>query len=265
VPSKPEAASGDDNNAFAYLRAGWGGRATYKQTVELPCAVYRLEYWAININASATKGKNLSKVTCRKDTWKDETGFNDKEWTLHTIEFTPTSEFSMEFGFESEGGSGSNPFLCIDGIKLYKIGEADPVKLIESDFHDLMDECQELAGRTALSDFLALSAQISDYGFDLENAIDGDAVAMEAALKAANVKMETIRTDVNQMESINAILDKMKNLLETTDFAGKADFEAAYRRILSYKEDENIITTEVKEDLSILPKAGKRTWVDVGF
>ena len=240
VPSKPEAASGDDNNAFAYLRAGWGGRATYKQTVELPCAVYRLEYWAININASATKGKNLSKVTCRKDTWKDETGFNDKEWTLHTIEFTPTSEFSMEFGFESEGGSGSNPFLCIDGIKLYKIGEADPVKLIESDFHDLMDECQELAGRTALSDFLALSAQISDYGFDLENAIDGDAVAMEAALKAANVKMETIRTAVNQMESINAILDKMKNLLETTDFAGKADFEAAYRRILSYKEDENI-------------------------
>ena len=53
----------------------------------------------------------------------------------------------MEFGFESEGGSGSNPFLCIDGIKLYKIGEADPVKLIESDFHDLMDECQELAAQ----------------------------------------------------------------------------------------------------------------------
>ena len=97
APSKPDVYSGDDNIGFAYLRAGWGGRAVYKQVVKLPCAVYRLEYWAINNNPSGTNGKNLSKVVCRKDTWEDETGFSDTEWTLHTIEFTPTSEFTMQF------------------------------------------------------------------------------------------------------------------------------------------------------------------------
>lgn len=127
VPARPDAYSSTDNKAFAYLRAGWGGRAVYKQSVKLPCARYRLEYWAININPSGTNGKNLSKVTCRKDTWEDETGFTDQEWTLHTIEFLPLDEFSMEFGFESVGGSGSNPFLCIDGIRLYKLEMLTPL------------------------------------------------------------------------------------------------------------------------------------------
>ena len=77
VPQKPADYNGEDNKGFLYMRAGWGGAATYKQTVKLPCAVYRLEYLAININPSATKGENLSRVVCRKDTWKDETGFND--------------------------------------------------------------------------------------------------------------------------------------------------------------------------------------------
>ena len=111
VPARPAVASGEDNIGFAYLRAGWGGRAVYKQTVKLPCAQYELEYWAININPSATNGTNLSKVTCRKDVWADETGFNDTQWTKHTIVFTPTTDFTIEFGFESSGGSGSNPFL----------------------------------------------------------------------------------------------------------------------------------------------------------
>lgn len=137
VPEKPEAYSGDDNTGFAYLRAGWGGRAVYKQDVKLPCAVYRLEYWAININPNGTNGKNLSKITCRKDTWEDETGFSDAQWTLHTIEFTPVDKFTMEFGFESSGGSGSNPFLCIDGIKLYKIDDADPLDLLREDLNDI--------------------------------------------------------------------------------------------------------------------------------
>ena len=93
VPARPAVASGEDNIGFAYLRAGWGGRAVYKQTVKLPCAQYRLEYWAININPNGTNGKNLSKVTCRRDVWEDETGFSDQEWTLHTIEFNPTTDF----------------------------------------------------------------------------------------------------------------------------------------------------------------------------
>ncbi|MBR5062029.1 MAG: hypothetical protein IKX24_07795, partial [Prevotella sp.] len=72
VPTRPDAVEGE-NVGFAYLRAGWGGRATYKQVVNLPCAEYELTYWAINLNPNGTNGKNLSKVTCRKDVFADET------------------------------------------------------------------------------------------------------------------------------------------------------------------------------------------------
>ena len=182
VPSKPDAYNSDDNIGFAYLRAGWGGRAVYKQTVKLPCAKYRLEYWAININPSGTNGKNLSKVTCRKDVFVDETGFSDQEWTLHTIEFTPTAEFSMEFGFESEGGSGSNPFLCIDGIKLTKIDDADPVPLFQSDCYDLMDEFEALQGE--MSDYQGLYGEMEDVKNELYGMITEDVEELKAALEA---------------------------------------------------------------------------------
>ena len=153
VPSKPADFDTDDNIGFAYLRAGWGGSAVYKQTVKLPCAQYRLEYWSINLNPNGTNGKNLSKVTCRKETWPDETGFSSTEWTLHTIEFTPTSEFTMQFGFESSGGSNSNPFLCIDGIKLYKIGEADQMEILKSDLYDYAEEAIYLAQDSLAENF----------------------------------------------------------------------------------------------------------------
>ncbi|MBQ8737594.1 MAG: hypothetical protein IJY78_07235, partial [Bacteroidaceae bacterium] len=38
VPTKPDFANGDDNKGALFLRAGWGGKASYKQTVHLPCA-----------------------------------------------------------------------------------------------------------------------------------------------------------------------------------------------------------------------------------
>ena len=240
VPQKPAADSGDDNKAFIYLRAGWGGAATYKQTVKLPCAVYRLEYWAINTNPGASKGKNLSRVVCRKDEFKDETGFNDTEWTLHEIEFTPTAEFSMEFGFQSEGGSGSNPFLCIDGIKLYKIGEADPDEILRSDINEFINECDELSGRAASEGFYGLSAYIADYSLEtLEDYLIESGDALEAAAKAAEERMKDIRKAIEEMENVNAVLAKMDNLMQSTSFPGKADLETAYNKILNYKQNQS--------------------------
>ena len=228
VPAKPDAYSGDDNVGFAYLRAGWGGRAVYKQTVKLPCAKYRLEYWAININPSATNGSNLSQVTCRKDTWKDETGFNDTEWTLHTIEFTPTSEFSMQFGFESSGGSGSNPFLCIDGIKLYKIDEADTSELLAS----LANDCRDLA-KEASGVMLSLSEYIDDYALNLES-VSGEE-AMVAAIEQADIDIEAFRQAINMAPTINALLAKMDAML-ALDYAGKDALKAAYDQINGYTQ-----------------------------
>ena len=131
VPARPAIASGTDNIGFAYLRAGWGGRAVYKQTVNLPQAKYKLEYWAININPNASNGTNLSKVTCHGVTWADKTSFNDTEWTLHTIFFEADGETSIELGFETSGGSGSNPFLCIDCVKLSKIEDPDINEIVQ--------------------------------------------------------------------------------------------------------------------------------------
>lgn len=238
VPEKPAEFTGDDNLGFAYMRAGWGGRAIYKQTVKLPCAKYRLEYWAVNLNPNGKNGKNLSKVTCRKDTWEDETGFSDTEWTKHEIEFTPTAEFSMQFGFESSGGSGSNPFLCLDGIKLYKIGEADRVELLSSDINDLAAECLELANDASSAGFEGLAAYITDYSLELEGMIGDDADEMEESLKKANARMAEIRSALSEMKTADAILEKMDALLKNTNYAGKDAFDAAYKKLLGYKEEQ---------------------------
>lgn len=236
VPNKPDADNGDDNLGFVYMRAGWGGRAVYKQTVKLPCAKYRLEYWAININPSGTNGKNLSKVTCRKETWEDETGFSDSQWTKHEIEFTPTAEFSMQFGFESSGGSGSNPFLCLDGMKLYKIGEANRVELLSSDLNDAAVTCSELAPSAVAQGFDGLASSLEDYSMEIEDLISEDADQMEEDLKTVNAQIARFNQALAEMKNINAILAKMDNLLQTTNYAGKAELDAAYKKILDYKE-----------------------------
>ncbi len=227
VPAKPDAFSDDDNVGFAYLRAGWGGRAVYKQTVKLPCAKYRLEYWAININPNGTNGKNLSKVTCRKDTWEDETGFSDTEWTLHTIEFTPTAEFTMEFGFESSGGSGSNPFLCIDGIKLYKIGDAEPSEIFTMDVNDLLEEAMELG-------CMSMEVVLSDFLSDVvENMGD-----TQEEVTAVEAKVNEYKKALEAVSEIKAVLARMDNISQTTDYPGKADFDAAVVRIQGYLDND---------------------------
>jgi hypothetical protein len=232
VPAKPDAYNGDDNVGFAYLRAGWGGRAVYKQTVNLPCAKYRLEYWAININPSGNNGTNLSKVTCRKDVWKDETGFTDKEWTLHAIEFTPTSEFSMEFGFESVGGSGSNPFLCIDGIKLYRIGDADPEELLKAQYND----CQDLLNEATGTGYDRLASYISDYMMALDEKDGEETAVVVAAIEQADIDMAKFREAITETANVDAMLAKIDNLLKTTDYAGKEALQAAYNKINGYKD-----------------------------
>ena len=225
VPAKPEDYNTDDNTGFVYMRAGWGGMAIYKQTVHLPCAKYRLEYWSININPSASKGKNLSKVTCRKDTWPDETGFNSTEWTKHEIEFTPTAEFTIQLGFESEGGSGSNPILCVDGIKLYKIDEADRYDIFSSELYELQQEA-------ASEELMPLVLCMDEYMTTMEDLLDKDP---EGAVPVIEKRLAEFREAIAEAKSLNSLLKKMDYILQTTEnYPGKADFEAAIARISGY-------------------------------
>ena len=224
VPEKPEVANGDDNIGFAYLRAGWGGKAVYKQTVKLPCAKYRLEYWSININPSATKGKNLSKVTCRNESWPDETGFNATEWTKHEIEFTPTAEFTMEFGFESEGVSGSNPFLCIDGIKLYMIEEANKAEIFQSELYEIQNKANE----NGLS---SLAFYMSDYVYTIEDLLAADE---DAAVPVIEKRLKEFKAAIEEAIAVKALATKIDNILKTTNYPGKNALNEASLKLNEY-------------------------------
>lgn len=151
----------------------------------------------------------------------DETGFNNTEWTLHTIEFTPTAEFTMEFGFKSDGGSNGNPFLCIDGIKLYKIGEADPVEVVQADISDLEDQMEELKSQAIIVGYKGLCIQIENYIDELEEVYDGEDIAeMEAAVKHGEEMLAKFKKALDTISGIDAILAKMQTYISPWLYTG---------------------------------------------
>ena len=240
VPAQPTSFEGGDG--ALYLRAGWGNSFAYKQVVKLPCAKYRLEYWTINVNSgTSATATDLSQIVCRKETFKEEGGaaLTAKEWTKHEFEFTPTAEFTIQFGFQAANSSSNNtPWVFIDGIKLYKIGEANREELLKSDLGDLAAECQDLANTAAVNGFDGLAAYMTDYVFEIEDALEGDADEMEVALREVTARVAEFRLAIAEMSNVNAMLNKMDNLIKTTNYAGKAEFEAAYLKILGYKQDQ---------------------------
>lgn len=239
VPARPSNGEFEAGNAFVYLRAGWTNQAIYKQEVSLPCAKYRLEYWTININPNTSAvAEDLTKIVCRKDEFKDVdgTGLQAQEWTKHEFEFTPTSRFTMQFGYKAaNAGSGGQPIVALDGIKLYKIGEADPQEIIIA----MGYECEELSGQAYYLGYEHLSSQINDYGFVLEGIDYTDITAAAKAIEEADEIMDKFRNAIAEAEKVDAILAQMESILASTDYAGKDDFRAAYNKILSYKEGGN--------------------------
>ena len=233
VPKKPEVANGDDNKAFVYLRAGWTNSCTYKQVVNLPCAQYRLEYWSININPNSTaEATNLSKVTCRKDVFEEEEGgLSAKEWTKHEIEFTPTSEFTIEFGYKSANStSANNPWICIDGIKLYKIGDADPEDLLRADLADEIDELITMAEDLPISNYEGLINDILDRASAAEDA-EGEEELTQAVkdLKALKQQVEELKVTITEYEALKADADRLMDA--ENHYPGLAAFETALEEI----------------------------------
>ena len=218
--SKPEGDDTDDNTGFLYLRAGWGGACAYKQVVNLPCAQYRLEYWTINTNANSTaEATNLSEVVCRKDVFKDTEGLSSTTWTKHEIEFTPVDEFSIQFGYKSAGSnSNSNPWLIIDGIKLYKIGEATEEEIIASDLSSLeaeMYELMEIAG-----EYGGLTEELNDAIVEIDDCIGSDDLAtMKEGYEKYNALKEQIAAVVESLPATIAFYNKAEEAL-ALDYPG---------------------------------------------
>lgn len=238
VPERPT--EFDGGTGFVYLRAGWTNSAIYKQVVKLPCAQYRLEYWTININPNTSSvAEDLTQITCRKDVFKDEegTGLQAQVWTKHEFEFTPTAEFTMQFGYQAaNAGSGGQPIVALDGIKLYKIGEADKAELLSSDLADLQIELHTLADEAAAVGLSGLAAEIYDAGLTLDDMIGGDDVdELQAAFDSATKLFELYKQAIAAAADLDAAIAKMERLANTTDYPGKDDFTTALNRIRGYK------------------------------
>ena len=231
--SKPEGNDTDDNTGFLYLRAGWGGACAYKQVVNLPCAQYRLEYWTINTNASSTaEATNLSEVVCRKDVFKDTEGLSSTTWTKHEIEFTPVDEFSIQFGYKSaNSNSNSNPWLIIDGIKLYKIGEATEEEIIAADLNGLVAEMYELM--EIAGEYGGLSQEINDAVIEIDDCIGtGDLATMKEGYEKYNALKEQIAAVVESLPATIAFYNKAEEAL-ALDYPGAS----ALKEVLAKWDD----------------------------
>lgn len=234
VPQKPDFDNGEDNKGALFLRAGWGGKASYYQTVKLPCAQYRLEYWSININPNSTSTPtDLSKVTCRKDVYTDESGSNltATEWTKHEFEFTPTSEFTLEFGYQSaNAGSGGQAYVFIDGIKLYKIGEADEEELLQSDLLDMCEEVNAFMDNDTIAMFEGLINEIGDYAMEMEGASGiEEMTAAIANLKAYKSKLEELIPTITEYTDLEA--KAMKEMEKEETYPGFEEFSSAFESL----------------------------------
>lgn len=214
VPSKPAADDTDDNLGFLYMRAGWRGAVAYQQTVSLPCAKYRLEYWTINLNPNVDESKpeyvasDLTKIICRKDEFSDPTGLSATEWTKHEFTFTPTSDFTLQFGYKS-GNTGSNksPWVIVDGVKLYKVGEATVEEIYTSDLSNLYDELTELSEK--YGEYSGLVTQLDNATDNVDKAMaSGDADLMKKTIGEVTALKDSIIKTADLVPSVIAAYKK---------------------------------------------------------
>ena len=241
VPEKPDFADTEENKGALFLRAGWQGECTYKQVVKLPCAVYRLEYWTINANASSSaSATDLTNITCRKDKFVDETGssLTAKEWTKHEFEFTPTSEFTIEFGYRaSNAGSNKVPHIFIDGIKLYKIGEAERGDLLLEDFNDVCDSLYERFNIEGITENLV--GEIYDAIAEAENYDSDD--ELEANIKTLKEFLVKVDETLVTINKFNSMVNKIERYLsQDVKYPGEKDLNDAYKSIMAEYDEATI-------------------------
>jgi hypothetical protein len=227
--TKPSDDNGDDNVGALYLRAGWGGWATYTQNVHLPVGKYRLTYWVYNANyensKSNTKAKNMTMVICRRDTTTDSDGFNTQEWTKHTIDFTATDSITIQFGYMSDGGSVKNPYVWIDGLKLVKTGDVTLQEVLYSDLEVLTNEFDEV--ETTVMDYAGLSQECEDWKEKLyEYSADNTVEELKAASADASAALAKIKEAASAISTIQSLIDDAQKLYAKS-YPGAADLETA--------------------------------------
>ena len=226
VPSKPVDFEGGEG--ALYLRAGWTNSFAYKQVVKLPCAKYRLEYWTINANPnSSVTSTDLTKIVCRKDVFQEEDGaaLNATEWTKHEVEFTPTAEFTIQFGVKSgNGNSNQVAWMFIDGIKLYMIEEANKAEIFQSELYEIQNKANE----NGLS---SLAFYMSDYVYTIEDLLAADE---DAAVPVIEKRLKEFEAAIEEAIAVKALATKIDNILKTTNYPGKNALNEASLKLNEY-------------------------------
>ena len=263
VPEKPEEFDTDDNVGMLYMRAGWTNKCVYKQEVKLPCAKYHLEYWTINVNPNSTaSAKDMSQITCRKDVFKDEegTGLSSTQWVKHEFEFTPTSKFTIQFGYESANTtSNNNPWICLDGIRLYKIGEADPIPLLKGDILDYIDELAELATQAEELGLAGVKEQINAINTatytDLVDTSNDQNKLQEASDYLQGI-VNAARAAIEAAPRIAALIEQIDQLIDGVTTKGAENLKAVrdevYAEVYVTGDGATVVAAEAKLTNGIL-------------
>lgn len=257
VPSKPESVNKGNNIGALFLRAGWGGECTYKQTISLPCARYRLEYWTINVNSNSnSEATDLTNVTCRNEVFKDKigTGLSSRVWTKHEFEFTPTSEFTLEFGYKAENVSSNiSPYVFIDGIKLYKIGESNYEEILKTDIENAANKLYAMAD----DDIFIYTPSIHEEIYEVcDKAFESVTITeMEAELEILKVFTEKIEELIPILKITSSLITKAEEIIATdTPKSGYEEFIESYNDILSKLEEattDNVATIKDMLDKAV--------------
>jgi hypothetical protein len=145
----------------------------------------------------------------------------------------------MQFGYEAaNAGSGGQPIVALDGIKLYKIGEADRAELLQADLLDMEDELATLAENAALAGLNALSSKLYDLTNEIDAVVGGDEEEMSAMYTSTQPLLAEIEKAIAAAPELAAAIAKLEALAASTNYPGKSDLEAAITRIKGYQDDE---------------------------
>ena len=188
VPEKPEALNTDDNTGVLMLSAGWGGSATYSQTVYLPAGLsVTVDYW---LKATNEKETQYGEVTCRLiNNGKvicSKTGYT-YEWQHYKMSGVDGSgPTTIEFSFKAgNAGSNSNPIIWIDGLHVEKNIIYNPSEHKEIHVSPSNNKYGKVAGnRTILQGMDTIVKAIPNVGYQFMNwTSNGEVVSTEREFK----------------------------------------------------------------------------------
>ena len=124
----------------------------------------------------------------------------------HEIEFIPITDFTIEFGFEANGGAGSNPILCIDDIKLIKISEVNEIAILLDDCNFYLEQLNNIEDQ--LAKYGGLTDEIEKAYNDLSSRTSSEDV------EDIRILLQEIKNTIAQYEKAQKDVLELTNLLK---------------------------------------------------